>query len=218
MSPGAYRKGAAKYNAGTIAEAEMDRRAFLELLAAAPLASAARAEDAAPRYRVVSRYPPAAVPGMPGPWPGRVVSVRSPRCLDEGGRRRRRDRARDDGPRHAVLDGRGDHLGARRRFFQPQDVVGIKVNAGGVPHVVSNPAIVAETCRQLMAVGIPATSLVVFERFQNQIDGIGYPAYLPEGVQVFAAEAGNRRMDNRAYDPATYVEVDFFGERTPART
>jgi hypothetical protein len=63
----------------------MDRRAFLELLAAAPLAPAVRAEDAAPSYRVASRYAPAAVPGMPGPWPGRVVSVRSPRCLDEAG-------------------------------------------------------------------------------------------------------------------------------------
>jgi hypothetical protein len=31
-------------------------------------------------------------------------------------------------------------------------------------------------------------------------------------VTVFAAEGGNRRTENRAYDPATYVEVDFFGE------
>jgi hypothetical protein len=191
----------------------MDRRAFLELLAAAPLASTARAEEAAPHYRIVSRYAPAAVPGMPGPWPGRVVSVRSPRCLDEAGAVVDADVVRemmDRGMR--TLTGEATTLGAWRRFFDPQDVVGIKVNAGGVPHVVSNPAIVAETCRQLMAVGIPATSLVVFERFQNQIDGIGYPAHLPDGVQVFAAEAGNRRMDNRAYDPATYVEVDFFGE------
>ena len=56
----------------------MDRRAFLELLAAAPLASTVRAEEAVPAYRIVSRYASAAVPGMPGPWPGRVVSVRSP--------------------------------------------------------------------------------------------------------------------------------------------
>ena len=29
---------------------------------------------------------------------------------------------------------------------------------------------------------------------------------------MFAAEKGNRRTENSAYDPATYVEVDFFGE------
>jgi hypothetical protein len=191
----------------------MDRRAFLELLAAAPLASTVRAEEAAPAYRIVSRYASAALPGMPGPWPGRVVSVRSPRCLDEAGVVVDTEVVRemmDRGMR--ALTGEATTLDAWRRFFEPSDVVGIKVNAGGVPHVVSNPAIVAETCRQLVAVGIPASSLVVFERFQNQVDGIGYPPHLPEGVRVFAAEAGNRRTQNRAYDPGTYVEVDFFGE------
>jgi uncharacterized protein (DUF362 family) len=191
----------------------MDRRAFLELLAAAPLASAVRAEDAGPPYRVVSRYTPAAVPGMPGPWPGRVVSLRSPRCLDEAGVVVDAEVVRemmDRGMR--ALTGEATTLGAWRRFFEPGDVVGIKVNAGGVPHVVSSPAIVAETCRQLMAVGVPPSQIVVFERFQNQLDGIGYPAHLPEGVEVFAPEAGNRRTENRAYDPETYVEVDFFGE------
>jgi len=191
----------------------MDRRTFLELLAAAPLAPAARADDLVPAYRIVSRHAPATTPGMPGPWPGRVVSVRSPRCLDEAGL------VVDDGVVREMLDrgmraltGEATTGGAWRRFFEPGDVVGIKVNAGGVPHVVSSPAIVAETCRQLMAVGIPPSQIVVFERFQNQIDAIGYPAHLPEGVEVFAAEAGNRRTDNRAYDPETYVEVGFFGE------
>ncbi len=191
----------------------MDRRAFLELLAAAPLASAVRADVAVPSYRVVSRYAPAAVPGMPGPWPGRVVSARSPRCLDEAGVVVDADVVRemmDRGMR--ALTGETTTLDAWRRLFEPGDVVGIKVNAGGVPHVFSSPAIVVETCRQLMAVGIPATQIVVFERFQNQLDGIDYGPHLPQGATVFAAEAGNRRTENRAYDPATYVEVDFFGE------
>ena len=73
-------------------------------------ASAVRAEDAgAPATGSSRRYAPAAVPGMPGPWPGRVVSLRSPRCLDEAGGGRRRGRgARDDGPRHAGAHRRGD--------------------------------------------------------------------------------------------------------------
>jgi hypothetical protein len=191
----------------------MDRRTFLELLAAAPLATRLRAEGADPVYRVVSGYAPAAVPGMPGPWPGRVVSVKSPRCLDAAGRVVDVEVVRemmDRGMR--ALTGEATVPGAWRRLFEPSDVVGIKVNAGGVPHVVSSPAIVAETCRQLMAVGVPASSIVVFERFQNQLDGIDYGPHLPEGVTVFAAEKGNRRTENSAYDPATYVEVDFFGE------
>ena len=190
----------------------MDRRTFLELLAAAPLATSLRAESGHPSYRVVSAYAPA-VPGMPGPWPGQVVSVKSPRCLDATGRVVDVEVVRemmDRGLR--ALTGEPTTLGAWRRLFEPGDVVGIKVNAGGVPHVVSSPAIVAETCRQLMAVGVPAASIVVFERFQNQLDGIGYGPHLPEEVRVFAAEKGNRRTENSAYDPATYVEVDFFGE------
>jgi uncharacterized protein (DUF362 family) len=191
----------------------MDRRSFLELLAATPLATSLRAETATPVYKVVSRYAPAAAPGMPGPFPGRVVSVKSPRCLDAAGRVVDAEVVRemmDRGMRS--LTGEATTLGAWRRFVEPGDVVGIKVNAGGGPWVVSSPAVVAETCRQLMAVGVPAASIVVFERFQNQLDAIDYAPHLPDGVTVFAAEKGNRRTDNSAYDPATYVEADFFGE------
>jgi uncharacterized protein (DUF362 family) len=191
----------------------MDRRSFLELLAATPLAARLRAEAVSPVYKVVGPHAPAALPGMPGPYPGRVVSVESPRCLDAAGRAVNAEVVRemmDRGMR--ALTGEATTLGAWRRFFEPGDVVGIKVNAGGGPFVVSSPAVVAETCRQLMAVGVPASSIVVFERFQDQLDAIGYPPHLPEGVATFAAEKGNRRVDNRAYDPATYVEADFFGE------
>ena len=191
----------------------MDRRVFLELLAAAPLAPAVLAGSSVPSYRTVSRHAPATVPGMPGPWPGRVVSVRSPRCLDEAGVVVDAEAVRemmDRGIR--ALTGEATTLDAWRRFFEPRDVVGIKVNAGGGPYVVSSPAIVAETCRRLVAVGVPASSIVVFERFRDQIERIGYPAHLPEGVEVFAAEAGNQRTDHCAYDPETYVEVEFFGE------
>ena len=135
----------------------MDRRAFLELLAAAPLASAV----SAPR----TRRPPTAssaatlrrpCPACPAPGRAAWCRVRSPRCLDEAGVVVDADVVRemmDRGMR--ALTGEATTLGAWRRFFEPSDVVGIKVNAGGVPHVVSNPAIVAETCRQLMAVGVP---------------------------------------------------------------
>jgi uncharacterized protein (DUF362 family) len=200
----------------------MDRRSFLEMIAAAPLAASGRAGAAAesdlapelpaPPYRVVTAYAPAAVPGMPGPYPGRVVSVKATGSIDaQGG-------IVDDVVREMMdrgmraLTGEATALAAWRRFVAPEDVVGIKVNAGGVPHVVSSPAVVAEICRQLMAVGVEPPRIVVFERFWNQLDAIGYGPLLPSGVELFAAERGNRRSQNRSYDPATYVEVDFFGE------
>jgi uncharacterized protein (DUF362 family) len=190
----------------------MDRRTFLELVAAAPLVPPLRAEELVPAYRVVSSYAPAAAPGMPGPYPGRVVSVKAQGSIDATGAivdevvRGMMDRGM------RALTGAPDTLSAWRRFFVPEDVVGIKVNAGGVPHVVSSPAVVAEICRQLLAVGVAPANVVVFERFKNQLDGIPYAQHLPQGVEVLAAEAGNRRSENRSYDPDTYVEVDFFGE------
>ena len=65
----------------------MDRRSFVRLLAAAPFAPAALEAcevipDGLPKLRVVSKYAPAAVPGMPGPFPGRVIKVRSDNCVD----------------------------------------------------------------------------------------------------------------------------------------
>ena len=60
----------------------MHRRSFFRLLAAAPLAPALQLRSDLPALRVVSRYSPAATPGMPGPHPGRVVSITSDRCVD----------------------------------------------------------------------------------------------------------------------------------------
>jgi Domain of unknown function (DUF362) len=111
-----------------------------------------------------------------------------------------------------ALTGEATATAAWRRFVEPTDVVGIKVNAGGHPWVVSSHAVVAETVRQLIAVGVPPSRIVVFERFQNQLDAVDYGMVLPREVEVFAAEKRNRGGDNREYDPDTYVEAEFFGE------
>jgi uncharacterized protein (DUF362 family) len=190
----------------------MDRRAFVRLLAAAPLAKNAVA-DGPPKYRVVTPYAPAALPGMPGPFPGRVASVRSEKCLDPTGETADPEVVREMLARGICsLTGEASATAGWKRFFVPADVVGIKVNCGGHPFVVSAPEIVAEVVRQLLAVGLTPAQIYVYERFQNQLDAVNYGPGLPAGVQIVAAEAANRRLDNGGYDPATYVEADFFGE------
>ncbi|HUG52154.1 MAG TPA: DUF362 domain-containing protein [Vicinamibacteria bacterium] len=200
----------------------MDRRSFVRMMAAAPLApaltAAARGSDAAgpdavPRIEVVSAYAPAAVPGMPGPYPGRVVAVKSDRSVDV------ETSAADDGVVREMmargicaLTGEKTPLLAWRRFIEPSDVVGIKVNCGGHPWCVSAHEIVADIVRQLGAVGVPPTRVYVYERFQNQLDNVDYAPHLPAGVHIVAAETANRHAENRGYDPATYVEADLFGE------
>ena len=50
-----------------------------------------------------------------------------------------------------TLTGAATTAEAWRRFFEPADRVGIKVNCGGYPHCISAYEIVAETVRQLTA-------------------------------------------------------------------
>ena len=191
----------------------MDRREFVRLLAAAPLVTGLQDRSTLPPLRVVSKYPSVPGQGMPGPYPGRVDAVRSDRCDDPTS-----NDANDEVVREMMaqgmrtLTGAGSTVDAWRRFFQPSDVVGIKVNCGGYPYVVSAYEVVGEVVRQLRAVGVPVTQIYVYERFQNQMDEVNYAPRLPEGVQIVAAERANRNTDNSGYDPATYLDADLFGE------
>ncbi len=196
----------------------MKRRTFVQLLAATPLASSIQAEETkgVPKYKVVTPYKAAAAPGMPGPYPGKVFSVKSAKCLSENGEKINGEVVRemmDRGMR--AMTGDAKAIDSWRRFFTPEDIVGIKVNAGGRPWVVSSHEIVVETVRNLMAVGVKPQQIHIYERFQNQLDQVNYAPRLPEeakGVNIFAAERGNGRNDNQSYDPSVYVEADFFGE------
>src|SRR6266513_4495887 len=76
----------------------MHRRAFVRLLAAAAASAKAAGLNLAakgrasadrlqirsdlPPLKIFSRYPHAASPGMPGPFPGRVIAVKSDKCVD----------------------------------------------------------------------------------------------------------------------------------------
>jgi hypothetical protein len=186
-------------------------------MAAAPfvpsLKESADPAGALPKLRIVTPFAPAARPGMPGPYPGKVVAVRSEKCVDT-----ETSAANDAVVREMMargmcaLTGKATALEAWREFVVPADVVGIKVNCGGYPWCISAYEIVAEIVRQLGAAGVPPTQVYVYERFQNQLTECDYAPHLPAGVTIVAAETANRRADNRGYDPATYVEADLFGE------
>jgi uncharacterized protein (DUF362 family) len=189
----------------------MQRRDFLTLPSVAGVALAAPKMDGLPQYRVQSSYKAAAMPGMPGPFPGQVVNVHAAKSIDP---------ATDTVDPVVVaemmkqgmlaLTGEKDYRAAWRRFIDPKDVVGIKLNCSGAPKICSHPVVVAEIAKQLLATGVPAKNITCYERFQDQVDSAKYPKYLPEGVQVWAASSTRDAING--YDPRTYVEVDFFGE------
>ncbi|MFN0123246.1 MAG: DUF362 domain-containing protein [Blastocatellia bacterium] len=209
----------------------MKRRNFVQLLAATPMATpmaslleshpeAAEAPKtigrlAIPKYRIVSPGKPLGATGlgMPGPYPGRVVIVKSDKCVDEATAKTHPETVREMMDRGiCALTRKNNPADAWQTLFTPGDVVGIKVNCGGYPWVVSSPEIIVECIRNLTELGLKTSQIYIYERFQNQLDEVNYTPHLPAGVRILAAEHQNRNQDRIGYDPAIYVEADFFGE------
>lgn len=193
----------------------MYRRTFLTAAAISPmlnlpLPGAPKSEM--PEYRVVTKYPHgAASMGMPGRYPGQVVRVRAENSVDTVTEKLNVPVVEEMISRGMrELTGMKDARDAWRSFFEPNDVVGIKTNCSGAPMVMSSPEVVANIVANLMAVGVKASNIWVYERFPDQMATVGYEKYLPEGVHVDGIEKS--RQSILGYDPATYVEVDFFGE------
>ena len=183
----------------------IDRRTFLAGAAFLPALSALDTRPI-PKYRIVTKYK-AGRPGMPGPYPGRVVTVHSPACIDEA-------TERVDVPTVRTMIARGitsltgdrDPRDSWARFFNSDDFVGIKVNASGAPGAMSMPEVVAEIAANLITVGVKATNIVIHERGGGQILLPHYERFVPAGIRVESANTW------RGYDPDVYVEANFFGE------
>jgi uncharacterized protein (DUF362 family) len=187
----------------------LDRRTFLRTCAVS--GAAAIACGAEPSFKVVSSYKTIPGAGMPGAHPGEVVSVHSAKCVEDTSEQIQPEVVREMMTRGMLqLTGASNIRDAWSRFIEKDDVVGIKVNCVGRPHVVSSPEVVAEVVRNVTALGVPLERIHIYERFESQMEEAGYPRAVPAGVQYFGAERA--RGTNLSYDPAMYVEVDFFGE------
>src|SRR4029079_5747511 len=184
----------------------MDRREFLSAMATGP-ALAALQPRPVPKYRVVTSHKPAARPGMPGAFRGRVFTVNSPRVIDEVTEKVDVPTVQSMIARGmSTLTGDKDPRDSWARFFNAQDFVGIKVNASGAPGAMSMPEVVAEITRNLTTVGVKPANIVIHERGSGQILAPKYHEYVPAGVRVESASTW------LGYDPDVYVEVNFFGE------
>jgi uncharacterized protein (DUF362 family) len=182
----------------------VNRRTFLASAALVPALLTARA---APKYRIVTKYSAAAQPGMPGPYPGRVVTVHSPNCIDEVTEQVDAPTVRQMMARGmTTLTGDRDARESWARFFNQDDADGIKVNCSGAPGAMSMPEVVAEIVANLTMVGVPPEKIVIHERGGGLINQAHYERVVPPAVRV---ESGNTWL---GYDPDVYVDVNFFGE------
>ena len=105
--------------------------------------------------------------GIPGPYPGRVIEVRNPRMIKNDVKNREAIQA-TVARGMKELTGADDAVEAWRSFFEPGDVVGIKMNPVGNPLANSSSELMLEVIDGLKAAGVKTRDIVVFERYRDE--------------------------------------------------
>jgi uncharacterized protein (DUF362 family) len=108
------------------------------------------------------------------------------------------------------LTGEKDARLAWRKFIQPLDTVGIKINPSGAPACCSSPEIIREIIAGVRSVGVPARNISVYDRYAYEMDIGSYQALVPLGVRVTGVQ--EHKLDVSGYDPNVFCEANFFGE------
>jgi len=147
--------------------------------------------------------------GMPGLFPGRVIETADPQAIisnrvSQPVIRRMLDRAMRE------LTGAQEVREAWRKFIEPKDIVGIKINPSGAPACCSSPEIIREIVAGVQSVGVPLQNIHVYDRYAFEIDIGSYQTLVPLGVRVIGV--AERKLDRSGYDPNIYCEANFFGE------
>jgi hypothetical protein len=154
----------------------------------------------------------------PGLYPGRVVEVKNPRMIQKGTKDRAAVKVSLDTGMKA-LTGATDAVEAWKHFFEPGDVVGIKVVPNGQPQAHSSFEIVLEVIEKLKAAGVKTKDIFVYDRYRSEFMQAGYHKILPsdikwggltpEGGNQFLVDFPSFRADPIAgYDHDVFVWMD----------
>src|SRR6266568_3268305 len=145
---------------------------------------------------------------MPGPYRGRVAAIENRAVLVSG--QYQAEQVRQMMRRGMMeLTGADDWAGAWRRFFEPGDVVGIKLNPVGQPLVKSDATVVREIIAGLEAAGVKRRDIVAYDRYRAQFFSAGFDKWLPEGVRTSSAaeDYDGVQQGIEGYDPEHYVDL-----------
>src|SRR5260370_10782296 len=145
---------------------------------------------------------------MPGLYRARLVAGKPPAALVSGHFHREpiRQMIRRGMAELTATDGGPD---AWRQFFGAGDVVGIKVNPVGKPHVISSPEVVREIIAGLNSAGVKPKEIVVYDRYRKQFYAAGFDKWLPEGVRIANAAEDYQEMQLaiEGYDRDHYMDM-----------
>jgi len=156
------------------------RREFLEIAglgaAAAAMPSACAScstTPQAPKPVADAPEPSAEKPKPSAKALGRVVSRSDPSVFATEGLDAARVADRVNRVVAALVDV-SDPREAYRALFSPDDVVAIKVNCLAGPGMSSSPAVVDAIVSGLVSIGVPFTSIWIFERFTAELERAGF--------------------------------------------
>ena len=158
----------------------MTRLLFFAAVALVALAGGTLAQEAdeAPEPRLEPALAPAAEPGAtPIPAATEVKSVLAYALLPasvEGGVIRPSMVARMVDAVVQTVAGKPDIASAWRVFVDPKDRVGIKVSAAGAPVSSTHAEVVAAVAAGLVAAGVDAKNIVIWDRLGRDIELAGY--------------------------------------------
>lgn len=168
--------------------------------------AAISALDLALSAQTVSNFPASKL-GLPGLYKGRVIAVEhSGSIVDDKYQRAPVEAMMSRGMKE--LTG-ADWADSWRQFVSKDDVVGIKVNPVGQPHVISAPEVLQTIIGGLRAAGVPAKNIVVYDRYRDQFTKAGFDKWLPEGVRWSSAvkDYDNIQLDIEGYDLNHYMDM-----------
>ena len=151
---------------------------------------------------------PAGNLGIPGPFPGRVAAVYHPGSVSQ--RKYNREAVRAMLNRGMMeLTGAPSPQDAWRVFFEPGDVVGLKLNPVGRPFVMSAPEVVQEIVEGLKSAGVKPSNVIAYDRYKREFESAGFDKWLPEGVRwTWGTDAPHPlQLDMEMYDETQYVEM-----------
>ena len=146
---------------------------------------------------------------IPGPFPGKVVAVTDPKALV------------DDKPDAKVVADmferglRGLTGKAMKEsfdlFFEPNDVIGIKVNPVGPPLIQTKIEVTQAVVAWLMANKVPASRIVIWDRFDYMLKDAGYtPDKFPAGVTIEGLQTMDENGNKWRDASGNHVSIDNF--------
>src|SRR5438105_327987 len=142
---------------------------------------------------------------LPGPHRGKVIEVQRADSVENGKINRTAVRAMIERGM-MELTGATDETEAWKQLFKPGEVIGIKPCLVGLPIAISQHETFLEVIRCLNQAGIPNKSIVIINRYQEELDNWKFEA--PEGV-TFASSApayDDEQVNVSGYDISTYAE------------